>query len=45
MFQCLAIGNGPMKRCDLVGVGVVLMEEVEVGFEVSYAQCGIRTST
>ena len=34
-------GNGTIRRCGLVGVGVVLLEEVchcGVGFEVSYAQ-------
>jgi len=34
-------GNGTIRRCGLVGVGVALLEEVchcEVSFEVSYAQ-------
>ena len=41
MFECLAVGNGTIKRYSLTGVGVALLEEVidvREDCEVSYAQ-------
>ena len=40
MIEGLATGSDTIRRCDLVGLGVFLLEEVchlEVGFEVIYA--------
>jgi hypothetical protein len=27
-FECFGLGSGTIRRCDLVGVGVALLEEV-----------------
>lgn len=45
MFECSTLVNGTIKRYDLVGVAVILLEVcviVEAGFEIIHAQAPSR---